>query len=379
MTLPERSARGRQVRAVTDAWGKRLFARAGGSPYRNDPNWVPPFPGEERATFDPRQNPSLVGVTTARWVLMERGVPIGRIAAFAPRHRPGTGYVGFFESAGNPEGAGMLLDVSTRWLAAQGCTSAFGPIAVTPRDRIGMLTEGFDHPPLLFTPYNPPHYPALFEEAGWTPHRQLRAYGWRPGTAGHQRIHALVNRSSRGSGPLIRPIRMDRLEEDTRAMAQLLNATLSTAWHFDPLGDLEAGALARLLRPILDPSLALFAEDHEGICGAILGVPDANWLWHRAGGRLLPFGWARLWRWRRHIPQVRLMALGLAPRVRGTALALRLIDAVDQAGVARGCRHGEMSQVYDDNQPMCSMLDAMEFPVVRRYTVFTCDLKGVPA
>ena len=373
---PARSSSDRQIVAVRDAAGARRFASAGAHPYRHDPHWVAPFPGEEGETFDPRRNPSLMGVTSARWVLLEHGRPVGRVAAFVPRHRPGIGYVGFFESPCDSAAAAMLLDTATTWLTHHDCTTAYGPIAVTPRDRIGMLTEGFGDPPLLFTPYNPPHYAELFVGAGWIPHRRLRAYAWRPVATDRRDVRALADRSARRSGLTIRRIRLDRLKEDTCAIAHLLNATLAEAWHFDPINDVEAATLARLLRPILDPSLALLAEDRDGICGAILGVPDANWLWHRAGGRLLPFGWARLWNWRHRIPQVRLMALGLAPRVRGTALALRLVSAVDEAAAAGGYLRGEMSQVYDDNLTMCSMLDAMGFPVARRYTVFTHPLKG---
>jgi ribosomal protein S18 acetylase RimI-like enzyme len=356
---------------VTDAAGARAFRAAAAHVYRRDPCWVPPLPGEERQTFDSRRNPSLDGVAARRWVLLKDGRPAGRIAAFAPSHRPGIGYVGFFESPDDPAAARTLLDTALEWLAALGRRECYGPIAVTPRDRIGLLLDGFDRPPMLFTPYNPPYYARLLESAGWEPCHRLSAYGWVPTQGDRRGLADLARRSADRSRIRIRPVKLPQLAEETRRIARLVNETLAEAWHYDPISDREAADMAALLRPMLDPSLALIAEDDDGPCAAALGVPDVNWLWHRAGGRLWPAGWLRLLRWRKHVPQGRLMALGLAARVRGTGLAARLIDQLHRAAVSRGYARGELSQVYHDNTAMIRILDRAGFHRVREYAVFT--------
>lgn len=372
---PRMTARAFQVLQVEDAAGERHFRAALSTVYRRDPNWVPPLPGEERHVFDERRNPQLRGVGASRWVLLERGVPVGRVAAFAPAHRPGVGYVGFFECPDDRQAARVLLDAAEAWLRARHRLECYGPIAVTPRERIGLLMEGFDRPPMLFTPYNPPYYAALLEAAAWAPHLYLRAYGWDPGCAEPRLAHVAARAAAR-SGIRIRPLRLEQLRNETRVVAALINETLAGAWHFDPIGEEESDEMARLLRPILDPSIALVAEDDSGPCGVALGVPDVNWLWRRAGGQLWPLGWARALRWRHHIPQARIMALGLAPRARGTGLAARLIDQLHRAGRARGFACGELSQVYEDNEDMRRILDRMRFPVVRRYAVFARRLEA---
>lgn len=371
-------AGGRRYRVLTveNVAGARLFTAAAESVYRRDPNWVPPLPGEESETFAPRRNPVLAGMAVRRWVLLEGDAPCGRVAAFAPAHRPGVGYMGFFESPNDGHAAHRLLDAAEEWLCAHGRHECYGPIAVTPRDRIGLLVEGFDRPPMLFTPYNPPYYQALLQVRGWTPHRSLRAYGWNDRYRDPRSVLPLAERATAGSPVRIRPLRMDRLTQETRLIARLINRTLAEAWHFDPISEREAAAMARLLRPILDPTIALVAEDEGGPCAVALGVPDVNWLWRRAGARLWPMGWARLLRWRRRIPQVRVMALGLERRVQRTGLAARMITQLHQAGRARGYVQGELSQVYDENTGMGRILDRMRFPVVRRYAVLARQLDG---
>jgi GNAT superfamily N-acetyltransferase len=359
-----------RVVAVDDAAGARQFSAAAESVYRRDSNWIPPLPGEENDTFSLRRNPVLAGTGVRRWVLLQGDTAAGRVAAFAPAHRPGVGYIGFFESPNDGHAAHLLLHAAEEWLGGQRRQECYGPIAVTPRDRIGLLVEGFNRPPMLFTPYNPPYYEALLQARGWTRHRSLQAYGWDAGYQDSRGVLPLAERATVGSSVRIRPLRLDRLKEETGLIARLINQTLAEAWHFDPITEPEAAAMARLLRPILDPSIALVAEDRSGACAVALAVPDVNWLWQRAGARLWPMGWARLLRWRRHIPQVRVMALGLAPRVQRTGLAARMITQLHRAGRARGYVLGELSQIYEDNVSMGRILGRMGFPVVRRYVVF---------
>jgi len=378
MTIGIAGSVGRRHRVVSvdDGRGRRRFAAAGRFPYRRDPNWVPPLPGEQRETFDARRNPSLQAVALKRWVLLEGHTPVGRIAAFAPAHRPAIGYFGFFETPDDPDACRRLLDAAEEWLQTQGRHECYGPIAVTPRDQIGLLTEGFDRPPMLLTPYNPPYYRALLERAGWVPHLHLCAYGWTRDFVDSRGVGQLAERASKRSSVTIRCIRMDQLEQETHTIAALINETLADAWHFDPIGAREAADMARLLRPILDPAIALVADDEHGPCGVALAIPDINWLWRRAGGALWPLGWARLLRWRRRIPQARVMALGLATRVRATGLAARLMSRLLRAGTGGGYLEGELSQIYERNLRMDRVLSRMRLPVVRRYAVFSREIEG---
>ena len=364
----------RIARADADVSARHFF-RMPALLYRHDPNWTPPLPGEERDTFDRRRNPSLEGILYRRWILREDGVTVGRIAGFTSASRPAVGYFGFFECTDRPDHARALLGAAENWLLEQGCRQCFGPISVTPRDRIGLLTEGFDRPAMLFTPYNPPYYAGLLESAGYAPQIGLRAYAWSPDWADPRGIAQLAESADQGSSIRIRPLRPGQLREETRLVARMINTTLAGTWHFDPIGEQEAEAMARLLRPILDPSIALLAEDDSGPCGVALALPDLNWLWRKAEGRLWPLGWARMLRWYRSIPQARMMALGLEPRVRGSSLAVRLIAQLHRGGLAHGYARGELSQVFDANLAMRGILDRMQFPVVRRYAVFARHLE----
>lgn len=348
----------------------RSFWAVARTVYAHDPCWVPPLPFETRHTFDPRTNPALQDGRWNRWVAFQHDRPVGRIAAFAPPHRPGTGYFGFFESPDDQTVSGALVARAESWLAGLGCHDLFGPVAITPRDQVGLLVAGFDTPPTMLTPYNPPYYAALLAAAGYRPAVHLRAYGWSHEWRDPRDLERIAARAGRHSGVRLRSIDPARLQTDTRTIVSLINATLADAWHYDPITAAEADRMAHTLRPVLDPALTLLAEDTDGPCGVALAIPDLNWLWRAAGCRLWPLGWLRLLTGRRRIPQARVMALGVAARVRGTGATGRLIAGWMAAGTRRGYRYAELAQVFDDNLPMRRILDRMALPVVRRYAVY---------
>jgi len=366
MTCTATVVDGRQARAAFNAVPWRVYTR--------DPNWVPPLPGEESQTFDPRRNPTLMGIDAQRWVVRRDGAPVARIAAFSSSRWPAAGYFGYLESHDDPDAARTALRAAEAWLASRGCQEVHGPIDIIPRDRIGLLVEGFDRAPVLFTPYNPPYYARLLEAAGYAAAIHLRAYAW---VAGYQDPRHLLDLSERlGAHARIRIRKIDprRLRDETRIMAQLINTTLAHAWRWEPISETEADQLAELLRPIMAPDLALIAEDDDGPCGVALGVPDANWWWQNAGGRLLPFGWARLLATRRRIPRARVMVLGVLPGRLQSGLAVRLIAELIRGGERIGLEYVELSQIFADNAAMDRVLDRLGFPVVRRYAVYSRTL-----
>ncbi|MGE4587265.1 MAG: GNAT family N-acetyltransferase [Mangrovibacterium sp.] len=149
--------------------------------YRNDPNWIPPLRMMVESIFDKTKNHSLKEGAVCRWVLTERGEPIGRIAAFlVPTYafsfdQP-TGGIGFFECTDNQQAACLLFDTAVRWLKEQGMEAADGPINIGENFfNWGLLVDGF-MPQGYGMPYNPPYYRKFFESYGFQTYYKQFSY-----------------------------------------------------------------------------------------------------------------------------------------------------------------------------------------------------------
>src|SRR5207237_1093502 len=76
------------------------------------------------------------------------------------------GFYGFFECIDDPAAARALFDTAATWLRARGLRVMRGPMSPSINDECGLLVEGFDTPPTLMMPHNPPYYVGLHAGSG---------------------------------------------------------------------------------------------------------------------------------------------------------------------------------------------------------------------
>jgi hypothetical protein len=157
---------------VTDRKTRQLFLDIARIIYKNDRTWVCPLDNEINAIFEPDKNAYFKHGELERWILLDNGKPIGRIAAFidykiANSYEQPTGGIGYFECIDDQNAASLLFDNARNWLKEKGMEAMDGPINFGETDKYwGLLVDGFTHPSFE-VPYNPPYYKKLFEDYGF--------------------------------------------------------------------------------------------------------------------------------------------------------------------------------------------------------------------
>ena len=87
---------------------------------------------------------------------------------------------------------------------------------------------------------------------------------------------------------VVRPIRMDRFDDDLAIVKDLYNRSWEKNWGFVPMTSEEIDAMAKKLKPILYPPWVLFVELDGKPVGFHLALPDYNLVLKELGGSLLP-------------------------------------------------------------------------------------------
>ena len=105
----------------------------------------------------------------------------GRIASIVNQrhiefHNEKAGFFGFFESVNDHAVSDALLDKASETLGNEGMEIMRGPMSFSTNEECGLLLEGFDSPPMLMMPYNPPYYHDLMENYGMKKAKDLFAY-----------------------------------------------------------------------------------------------------------------------------------------------------------------------------------------------------------
>ena len=369
------------IRAVSTAADRKAFVEIAYALNRDDPNWVPPLKSEVRGLIDARANPWFEHAE-ARLFLAERdGRPVGRISAQVDQlvleHMgAGTGQWGMFEAA-DAEAAGALLLHAEDFLRGRGMTRSLGPFSLSIWDEPGLLVEGHDHPPTVMMGHNKPIYEAWVEASGYAKAKDLFTYELPAAKSFPPLIRRIVESGEKNPRIRIRNADKKNFEREAALLLGILNDAWSDNWGFIPLTDAERAYAGKKLKPIVFEDLIRIAELDGEPVAFMMSLPDLNLLTRDLGGRLFPFGWAKLlWRLRRgRFAGARVPLMGVVRKLHGTRLASQLafmlIEQIRRAGTARyGVERAEVGWILDDNKPMISIAEAIEARINRVYRIY---------
>lgn len=289
------------------------------------------------------------------------GRVVGRIAAVKndahlEQHHDGAGFFGFFETERDAAVPPALFGAAERWLRERGLTVMRGPASFSVNEECGLLVRGFDTPPAVMMPHNPPWYADVVEGYGFTKAKDLIAY-WLQDVEIPERVERLAGTLAARHEITLRMLDMKRFDEEVERIRALYNEGWEANWGNVPMTDAEFKHMAKQLKPVAVPELVVFAYVRGKLAGFALALPDLNVALRHMNGRLLPIGWALgLWHGRK-IDRGRVLTLGVLPEYRRTGAADLLYLTLIKNGRAKGFRHGEASWILEDNTLMRAAIE----------------------
>jgi len=133
--------------------------------------------------------------------------------------------------------------------------------------------------------------------------------------------------------------------------------------------------LAKDLKRIVIPELALLAEVEGKVVGVSLALPDLNQVLKRIrGGRLFPFGLIKLLWHRRKIDMIRLVIMGVVKEYRSMGVDACLIHDTYRNALRLGIRRCEMSQILETNSLMNNGLTKLGAQLYKTYRIYSYKL-----
>jgi ribosomal protein S18 acetylase RimI-like enzyme len=348
--------------------------------YKDDAFWVPPLRSEQRKQFNVKTNPFLNHCDRRLFLLKDGEKIIGRIAAFVDRlavdfWKEPIGLFGYFECIQDKGASRLLLEAAKNWLRESRCTSMRGPWSFVSQEW-GMVVEGFEPAPVIMAPYNPPLYNDFLIDFGMRKAKDLLCWSISiaDGYRIPNRILDLTDSVARRHGIHVRKLRMKRYDEEVQNLIELSNASIIENWGYSPVTEDEVKAMARDMKPIIQPGGVLFAEDKNGRpVGFAIALPDINVLLKRMNGRLFPLGFIKLLRGIPRLSRYRMFALGVIPEYQGKAVDSLIYRALHESLYSRDL-WVEINYVLEDNWPMINAVKKLGAKPLRRYRVYEMDI-----
>jgi GNAT superfamily N-acetyltransferase len=315
----------------------------------------------------------------ARYFVARRGKEtVGRVAALINRrhielHKEMAGFFSYLETVDDPCVCSGLLDAVRDVLKNDGMTLMRGPMNFSTNEECGFLIEGFDEPPMLMTPHNPPYYGKLMEGYGMRKAKDLYAFI-------HEVKETLPDKVLRVAmiaekrGISVRPVDKKRFDEEMRVFQAVYNSAWERNWGFIPLTEEEVLYLGHRLKQIAVPELTLIAEDNGEPVGFLGLLPDFNHVLRHMKGRLNPFTVAKALYYSRKITDLRLALLGIRRDYRN-----RGVDAILYKEGFKGIKKGnykrlEFSWILEDNIPVQRIVEMVGGRLYKKYRIYEKEI-----
>lgn len=366
------------IRAVATPSDWDLFWDLPAQIYRHDPNWVPPL----RSSIAKKLSPDSLMAEYCQFqafIALRDRQPVGRIVAtvnqrLIDKENQPVGLFGYFESVNDLGVAEALLKVACQWLSDRQIKLVRGPIDLSIHNDGFFLVDGFDSPPMVMMPYNPPYYPRLIEGLGWRKAKDAYAYDF------PLIDHTLTQQFEKGyhiackSGISFRPIRLkgEGFEQDCRSIYRLFTESFRDSWSSTPRSEEEFFEEAKDLKSLVDPDVFPVAEDNGKMVGFWMGLPDYNLVLKRVNGKLNWLGILKFLWYRRQIDQGRVITICSLPEYRLKMVPLALIHLGMQGGIKKGkpYKRAELSWVWEDNIPSRRLIEASGGTVYKTYRIY---------
>lgn len=357
---------------------------------RSDPNWVPPLRSEAVEMLTPGKNPFHDHAEMQLFLARRGGEVVGRISAHIdhlalaqPAEQgmgPGTGNWGLLE-ARDQAVAAALIAAAEAWLRGKGMTRVLAPISLSIWEEPGLLTKGHDHPPTVMMGHHNPAYQPWIEGQGYRPAKTLHTYALDITKPFPPLIERIVQSGERNARIRIRPVELKHFDREAQIIIDILNDAWSSNWGFVPITPAEIAHTGKKLKPLVREDLIMIAELEGRPVAFMMTLPDINEPIRAIGGKLFPFGWARLLWWLRK-PRgttMRVPLMGVLKEFQSSRLASQLafmmIEFIRRNAISRyGYTRGEIGWILDDNQGMVAIAEAIDSQINKEYTIYQKQL-----
>lgn len=365
---------------VANHYTEQQFMQLPFTLYKGDPNWIAPLKQDIEKVFNPSKNKFFGHGECARWILVDEGKTIGRIAAFI-NHRTAqsedqpTGGCGFFECLNNQQAANLLFDTAKNWLQQRGMQAMDGPINFGERNAWwGLLVEGFT-PATYQMNYNPPFYQQLFEQYGFKDYFQQYSFSIDI-NAPRPPKYIEVRKKLREEGNIysFRHVEKSRLKKYAEDFRTIYNNTWTFLPNFKQMSSEQAWKVIGSMKPVMIDYLAWFGYYKQEPVSMFIMLPELNGWFKYLNGNLnwwgkLKFLWLKTFD--RTNRKVFGIIFGVTPDHQKKGIEGAMVVAADEVVRAKK-RWDEIELVWigDFNIKMLRTVDILEGKLAKRHITY---------
>lgn len=289
------------IKEVTDKKQLKAFIDLPYRLYKGHSCYVPPLRFDEEATLRKDKNPAFDYCEARYWLAYKNDKVVGRVAAilnkaYIEKWQNKFMRFGWIDFEEDEQIAIALVAAVEDWAREKGMDAVHGPLGFTDLDHEGMLVEGFDQLGTLATIYNYPYYPAFMENMGYQKDADWLEYKIRvPQTVPENlaKMASIVER--RLSLNLVKARKAKDILPYAKDIFGLINSAYSDLYGVVPLTEKQIQYYTKQYFSFIRTDFVPLIVDKTGKLVAFgITMPSLSIALQKAGGSLLPFGFAHI-------------------------------------------------------------------------------------
>lgn len=324
--------------------------------YRDNPYFVPPLYGDEKALF---KNKTVYDdqCETVYFIATQDGKTVGRISGIlqkASNEKWQQKRVRFtrFDCIDSQEISDALFDAVEGWAKQKGMNEIVGPLGFSDLEREGLLIEGFDYMSTFEEQYNFPYYQKLIENRGyvkevdWIERRLF--YPKKADERLYRLSDLMMKKYDLHFGTAKNTAQFIKKYGD--GFFEILDKTYVDIYQSVPFTQKMKKQLLSSLKLIINiKHVAVILDKNEnivcfGICFPAIGKPL-----QKSGGRLTPLTVLKLLRTIKSPTVIDLGLIGVVNEYRGRGIATALICRIMDMLLDKNIEYAETNLNLEDN------------------------------
>lgn len=351
-----------EIREVCSKAELRQFVDYPNQLYRDVPQFVPAFYGDDLADWDRSKNPAFEYCEARNFLAWRDGEIVGRIGAILSHkanetwgtNRMRFSQVDFIDDA---EVSAALFQTVEDWAREKGCSQVHGPLGFCDMDREGMLVEGFDRRSMFITYYNHPYYCEHMTRLGYEKDvdwvEKIIKVPDKPDEK-IARLSEIVQRRYK-----FKPVELNSkadIKPYVRKAFDLLNEAYANLYGVVPLTERQVQHYAGKFLPLVDRRFVSFVENKEGELIAFgVGAPSLADAFRKCDGKLFPYGWLPVLKALKGKNEAMdLFLVAVRPDLQGTGANAILIDTILRNAIKMGVKYAETGPELETNEKVQS-------------------------
>ena len=283
------------------------------------------------------------------------------------------GFFGQFEAIEDQNVVDMLLRAAADWLKSKGMDTIRGPQNLPVNEATpGVMTEGFDSRPVIYYQYNKPFYAEIIKKAGFEPIKRVLSWEVPVMDPRYEIFENLAKQAIEKSGVTIETWGDRPLTVRKKEMLEIYNDAWNDNFGFVPFTEEEFNTIIDDMQLIMDKSLFVFVYVQGEPAGFFGGVPNITEKMKplsfckkcellRAAKMLLTKGGAK---------GFRLGYLGIKRKFQRLGLTPVMLWQQKVYAQKKGYEYCDLGWVLEDNMPAVKMVELLQCPQSKAYTIF---------